>query len=224
MFKKITTVVLIAACCLCSVVSVGADEVPTETATEVFTEVPTDMPTDMPTEVPSDSATEGNKLLITSTSPKVLYFKPNSNWSLSNARFAMRFNGDIEVWVSMIDLGNGYYKTYVPSGDYDTFIFLRMDSSTEVNSWTTKWNYSQTLTFPENGLNCFTVTEKEWNDATGSWSIYSDSEQPTEEISDPIKTDNQELEKISKTLDYQYSIILVVVCLLAFVLCSSLMK
>ncbi|MEE1155531.1 MAG: hypothetical protein UH241_10300 [Acutalibacteraceae bacterium] len=222
MFKKITTVVLIAACCLCSVVSVGADEVPTETATEVFTEVPTDIST----EAPSDSATEEIIETLTSTAPSVLYLKPNSNWSLSNARFAMRFTGDSEVWVSMIDLGNGYYKAYVPSGYYESFIFLRMDPSTEVNSWTTKWNYSQELTFPTDGLNCFTVTEKEWNDSTGTWSTYSETEQPTEEITDPIEsvTDNPELEKISKTLDYQYSIILVVVCLLAFVLCSSLMK
>ena len=220
MINKITTVILIAVCCLCSVVSVGADEVSTETSTEVFSEVLTDISI----EAPSDSATEEIIETLTSTAPSVLYLKPNSNWSLSNARFAMRFTGDSEVWVSMIDLGNGYYKAYVPSGDYESFIFLRMDPSTEVNSWTTKWNYSQELTYPTDGSNCFTVTEKEWNDATGVWSTYSETELPTEEISDPIKTDNQELEKISKTLDYQYSIILVVVCLLAFVLCSFLLK
>lgn len=54
MFKKITIVVLIAVCCLCSVFSVGADEVPTETVTEFFTEVSTEIST----EIPSDSATE----------------------------------------------------------------------------------------------------------------------------------------------------------------------
>lgn len=216
MFKKITTVILITVCCLCSVVSVAADEVPTETTTEVFTGAPTEFPT----EIPSDSATEEIMIPITSSAPRALYLKPNANWLMSNARFAMRFNGDSEVWVSMIDLGNGYYKAYIPSGNYESFIFLRMDPSTEVNSWTTKWNYSKELTFPDDGLNCFTLTEKEWNDVVGVWSTYSDTEQPT----DPIESVNLELEKISKSLDYQYSIMLVVVCLIAFVLCNSLVK
>ena len=127
---------------------------------------------------------------ITSTAPSVLYLKPNANWLLSNARFAMRFNGDSEVWVSMTDLGNGYYKAFVPSGDYDTFIFLRMDPSTNVNSWTTKWNYSQSLTFPADGSNCFTVTEKECNDAVGVWSTYSDTEEPTEDTTDSDTKEN----------------------------------
>ena len=133
------------------------------------------------TEATSEQATQEIMIPIMSTGPKALYFKPNSNWSMSNARFAMRFNGDSEVWVSMIDLGNGYYKAYVPSGNYESFIFLRMDPSTDVNSWSTKWNYSQTLTFPENGLNCFTITEKDWDEATGTWSIYSDPEELPEE-------------------------------------------
>lgn len=135
------------------------------------------------TEVVTSEQTTEELKSITSTAPKPLYLKPNANWLLSNARFAIRFTSSSggEVWVSMSSLGNGYYKAYIPSGNYESFIFLRMDPSTEVNSWTTKWNYSQTLTFPADGLNCFTLTEKELNDAVGVWSTYSDIEQSTEE-------------------------------------------
>ena len=133
----------------------------------------------------TEQATQEIRIPIMSTGPKALYFKPNANWSNSNARFAIRFtSASGEVWVSMNALGNGYYKAYVPSGNYESFIFLRMDPSTEVNSWNTKWNYSQALTFPENGLNCFTVTESDWNEATGTWSIYSDPEELPEEPSE----------------------------------------
>lgn len=169
--KLIITVIAIVSilCCVPVASAVDATEPPTE-----------------PTEATSEQATQEIKIPMMSTGPKALYFKPNANWSNSNARFAIRFTSSSggEVWVSMNALGNGYYKAYVPSGNYESFIFLRMDPSTDVNSWSTKWNYSQSLTFPENGLNCFTVTESDWNEATGTWSIYSDPEELPEEPSE----------------------------------------
>ncbi|MEE1281942.1 MAG: cohesin domain-containing protein, partial [Acutalibacteraceae bacterium] len=67
---------------------------------------------------------------------KTLYLKPNANWIKSNARFAMYVkdaNGNTE-WVSMTDLGDGYYSAEVPEGEYTTVSFGRMKPETTENN------------------------------------------------------------------------------------------
>ena len=56
-------------------------------------------------------------------STMTLYLKPNANWKVDNARFAMYFFGNGETWVDMTDSdGDGIYEGTVPSG-YPSVIF-----------------------------------------------------------------------------------------------------
>ena len=68
---------------------------------------------------------------------KVVYLKPNSNWTQSNARFAAYFFGGStgEKWVSMTAVGDGTYEVHLPEGyDYGcNIIFCRMNPSTTAN-------------------------------------------------------------------------------------------
>ena len=109
----------------------------------------------------------------TASAGKTLYLKPNANWIKSDARFAMYVTGtDGSQWVSMKDLGDGYYSADVPAGNYTTVQFARMDPKSETNSEATKWNYSGKMTIPTDKNDCFTLDVGQWNDATGEWSVY----------------------------------------------------
>ena len=118
-------------------------------------------------------------------SSPVLYLKPNSNWKLDGARFAMYYWGDgkSDGWVEMIAIGdcnNEYYKAELPAG-YTDFKFVRLNPTNFQLSWDNKWNETGDLTKQNYGNNCFTIKDGQWGDtnnggtgATGDWSEYSD--------------------------------------------------
>ncbi len=113
-----------------------------------------------------------------------LYFKPSNNWINSHARFAMYlFAGDKPAtWVSMTETEayDGYYSAEIPEGDYTKVIFARMNPGATVNSWEALWNDALEQKIPAQNTNCFTVDEGQWSSATGKWSVYAPTEEPTE--------------------------------------------
>ena len=103
-----------------------------------------------------------------------LYLKPNANWKIDGARFAIYYwNSNGNSWVSMTDSdGDGVYEATIPAG-YTNIIFCRMNGSTTANNWDNKWNQTNDLTLPTNGNNCYTVAEGAWDKGSGSWSKYT---------------------------------------------------
>ena len=107
---------------------------------------------------------------------KVIYLKPNSNWTQSNARFAIYVWGGTagEKWVSMTASDTaGVYQAYLPEGyDYGcNIIFCRMNPSTTANNWNNKWNQTSDLKTPTDGKNMYTVKDGTWDKGGGSWSV-----------------------------------------------------
>ena len=107
---------------------------------------------------------------------KVVYLKPNSNWTQSNARFAAYFWGGTtgEKWVSMTASDTtGVYEVHLPEGyDYGcNIIFCRMNPSTTANNWNNKWNQTSDLKTPTDGKNLYTVKDGTWDKGGGSWSV-----------------------------------------------------
>lgn len=106
---------------------------------------------------------------------KVVYLKPNSNWTQSNARFAAYFFGGSvgEKWVSMTAVGDGTYEVHLPEGyDYGcNIIFCRMNPSTTANNWNNKWNQTADLKTPTDGKNLYTVKAGTWDKGGGTWSV-----------------------------------------------------
>ena len=115
----------------------------------------------------------------------VLYLKPNSNWTLSGARFALYvFGSNGDAWADMSDEdGDGYYEGTVPEGSWTNVIFCRMNPSATENNWDNKWNQTADLEVPD-GMNCYTVKSGTWDKGGGTWSLYG-SDTPT----DPIETE-----------------------------------
>ena len=106
---------------------------------------------------------------------KVVYLKPNSNWTQSNARFAAYFFGGSvgEKWVSMTACGDGTYEAHLPEGyDYGcNIIFCRMNPATTANNWNNKWNQTADLKTPTDGKNLYTVKAGTWDKGGGTWSV-----------------------------------------------------
>ena len=107
---------------------------------------------------------------------KVIYLKPNSNWTQSNARFAIYVWGGTtgEKWVSMTASDTtGIYEAHLPEGyDYGcNIIFCRMNPSTTANNWNNKWNQTSDLKTPTDGKNLYTIASGAWDKGSGSWSV-----------------------------------------------------
>lgn len=99
----------------------------------------------------------------------MVYLKPNSNWTQSNAWFAAYFWSP-QTWVTMTDDNkDGIYECEVPEG-VTNVIFCRMNPSTNTLDWSSKWDQTVDQTLPTDGKNLFTVGNGQWNDATGTWS------------------------------------------------------
>lgn len=105
---------------------------------------------------------------------KLVYLKPNSNWTQANARFAIYIWGGTpgEKWVSMTAVGDGTYQAELPEGyDYGcNIIFCRMNPSATANNWNNKWNQTGNLTVPKDGTNLYTVKAGTWDNGGGTWS------------------------------------------------------
>ena len=106
---------------------------------------------------------------------KVVYLKPNSNWTKDGARFAAYFwDGTTgEQWVSMTAVGDGIYEAHLPEGyDYGcNIIFCRMNGGTTANNWNNKWNQTSDLKTPTDGKNLYTVKDGTWDKGGGAWSV-----------------------------------------------------
>ena len=108
-----------------------------------------------------------------------IYFKPNSNWSSSNARFAVYFFNDTtgkNAWASMYkDDATGYYWCDMPiDASWEKMIIVRMNGSNSNNDWSNKWNQTNNLDIPlEGGKTLYTISGSNWGDGStsvGSWS------------------------------------------------------
>ena len=102
----------------------------------------------------------------------VVYFKPNSTWGGSDARFsAYLWNDSGNTWVSAVDAdADGIYEIYIPAGYGTNIIFCRMKSGTSANSWTNKQYQTVDLLIPTDGKNLFTVNEG-GDKIDGIWSV-----------------------------------------------------
>ena len=109
--------------------------------------------------------------------PTILYFIPNSNWKMADARFAAYLYGDTgaSTWVDMtlIDAEKGVYSFLVDRNQYDYVIFTRMNPATTENDWSNKWNQSADITIPQD-MNCATMDKGYWDGATVVWSVYGE--------------------------------------------------
>lgn len=105
-----------------------------------------------------------------------VYLKPNSNWTIDGARFAIYFFGNGETWVSMTKVeGTNYYGVKISdiiSKGYTNMIFCRMNPGAAANDWGNKWNQTGNLEVSDftSGKNCFSVPSGSWDGATTVWS------------------------------------------------------
>ena len=106
----------------------------------------------------------------------LVYLKPNSNWTQSNAWFMVYTWGGStgEQWIKMTDVdGNGVYEASLPDG-YTNLIFCRMNSSVTAGGWNNVWNQSNDLTLSATSTNrMYTIAEGAWSKGSGSWSAHA---------------------------------------------------
>ena len=98
--------------------------------------------------------------------------KPNSNWTSSNAWFAVYFfNSDTDnKWVKMTDNDkDGIYTCDIPKG-YANMIFVRMNSEKQELSWSSKWDQTNDFKIPTSSF-YYTITGDSWSNGTGTWDI-----------------------------------------------------
>lgn len=114
---------------------------------------------------------ESNKIYNMGCLDYKLYLKPNDNWKVDNARFAVYLFGNGDKWINMTDAdGDGIYEVTIPADKwYKNVIFCRMNPSASANNWNNKWNQTGDLVIPTDGNNHYTVKEGTWGEA-GTWS------------------------------------------------------
>ena len=167
------------------------------------------------------------------TDLNVLYLKPNSSWSQSDAWFAAYFyNGSGgNYWVKMTcddpcEKNKDYYRVKIPQGTWTHVIFVRMGNDKSDLNWDSKWNQTGNLEIPKNGNNLFTVPVfedgKSWDGATTTWSTYTSTYEPvTYNVTVPAGTPNcyicggwnwNEFIEMTKVDDTHYTITLDIAC------------
>ena len=139
-----------------------------------------------------DAAAVTGDIVITAVADAITYLKPNSNWLIDGARFAVYCFGNGNKWVNMTDTdGDGYYEVVLPEG-YPNVIFCRMNPSNTANDWNYKWNQTADLTVPTDGSNCYTVKEGTWDKGGGTWSTYiPETDEGGDEPDVPVVPDNE---------------------------------
>ncbi len=115
-------------------------------------------------------------------SDTTLYLKPNANWQMDNARFAVYYwNDSGSAWLDLTDENeDGYYEVEFPAG-YSNLIFCRMNPGSSVNDWSNKWNQTSDLTLTS-GLNCYAINDGSWD--AGQWVVFT-PEDDSEDVEDP---------------------------------------
>ena len=87
---------------------------------------------------------------------KIIYLKPNSNWKNDNARFAIWTSDD--KWYSTYHIGNDFYAANIADSGWKYVIFCRMNSSSQDNNWSNKWNQSGDISINDDpSKNCFEI-------------------------------------------------------------------
>ena len=89
---------------------------------------------------------------------KIIYLKPNSNWKNDNARFAI-YTSDGK-WYSTYPIGDDFYAANIADSGWEYVIFCRMNSSSQDNNWSNKWNQSGDIyinNYPSK--NCFEIAK-----------------------------------------------------------------
>ena len=115
----------------------------------------------------------GNNGVATVNIPGAVYLKPNSNWQIDGARFAL-YNWDgngHDRWFNLEKVANNLYAVILPN-DTDVWknvIFCRMNGSTTENNWNNKWNQTADLVLPTNGNDTFNKANGMWDGATNTW-------------------------------------------------------
>lgn len=129
-------------------------------------------------------ATTEAKPVVEPAEPTTIYLKPNANWVVDNARFAVyMWNDGGDNWVDMT-LAEGetaIYEASIPA-DYANIIFCRMDPSTTANNWDNKWNQTNDLSIPNDGTNLYTIADGAWDKGAGTWSTYASTQDPAEQV------------------------------------------
>lgn len=107
--------------------------------------------------------------------PYTLYLKPNSNWTVDNARFAVYYWDGLgkDGWADLVDSdGDGIYEVLTSAlGDATNIIFCRMNPGDAANNWNNKWNQTGDLIVPTDGTNLYTVASGTWDSGGGTWSV-----------------------------------------------------
>ena len=105
------------------------------------------------------------------TTSKLLYLKPNSNWTQSSAWFSAYFYNNGTTWTYMTKNSDGTYKCGIPAGfEQKNVIFCRMNNSSTSLDWGNVWNQTSDLTVPKDGKNMYTISAGAWSKGSGSWS------------------------------------------------------
>lgn len=102
-----------------------------------------------------------------------IYMKPNANWVVDNARFAVyTWNVSGDKWESLtaVEINNAtYYEVAVSRVNTDV-IFCRMNPSSPDNNWDNKWNQTSDLKL-DGTNNLYSIAEGTWDNGQGAWSV-----------------------------------------------------
>ena len=92
-----------------------------------------------------------------------VYFKPNSNWTIDNARFAIYAYDEAgeEKWYNLTNKSGGYYTCEIEKG-WSNIIFVRMDPTKQTNNWDNKWNQTLSHAIPVNRFNTYVLRDEKW--------------------------------------------------------------
>ena len=131
--------------------------------------------------LPSDIATVE---VTTEAEPvkEYIYLKPNSNWIVANARFAVYtwIEGGEAKWYDMVDSDDDGIYEVEKSLLHNNIIFCRMSPNTS-NNWDNKWNQTNDLTLPSDGNNLYTIEAGSWDNGNGTWSVFGVESEPEPE-------------------------------------------
>ena len=128
----------------------------------------------------------------------ILYFQPNSNWKVDNARFAAYFFGNGDTWanLTLVEGETDIYSVTVPEG-YPNIIFCRMNPNATANNWNNKWNQTADLTVPTDGKNFYVVPANSWDGSNAAWSTYTPATPEPVALATPVVTTTVEVNVVT---------------------------
>lgn len=94
-----------------------------------------------------------------------VYFKPNSKWTIDNARFAIYVYDEAgkEKWYDLTNKSGGYYTYEIEKG-WSNIIFVRMNPEQVTNKFADGYSWNQTLShaIPVNRFNTYVLRDEKW--------------------------------------------------------------